>query len=107
MNKTSPTRYAKIYIAGDYTMIKQVCAQQCKMVSVCVSVKPIDFIYSGGVESGAEITFINYPRFPDKTTGILSDMAKDLADRIRIHLGQDSYTVMTQDETYWDTTRES
>jgi len=44
----------------------------------CVSVKEVEFWYTGGAEPGVQIGFINYPRFPREPKEI-ADIAHKLA----------------------------
>jgi hypothetical protein len=103
--KTAPTFEAKIYIAGDLGMIKQICAAFCLEAGLCVTVKPLNFIYTGGVEAGASIGLINYPRFPSEPDQIRGK-ATALAERLRRDLSQHSYSIVFSDVTIWNTIRE-
>ena len=53
--KSEPTFWLRLYLAGDLDQIKQACREYCMEVGLCVTVRPIDFIYTGGEESGAEV----------------------------------------------------
>lgn len=53
----------RIYIAGNYDRIEQVCSDYVTEVGLCVNVKKTNYIYSYGEQSGAEIGIISYPRF--------------------------------------------
>lgn len=103
--KSAPTYQAQIYIAGDIGRIKQICAAYCMEVGLCVTVEPVDFVYTGGAESGARIGLINYPRFPNEPQAI-RETAIALADRLRTELFQHSYSIVMPDETIWHTVRE-
>jgi hypothetical protein len=103
--KTAPTYEVKIYIAGDVGRIRQICAALCLEVGLCVTVEPLDFVYTGGQESGARIGLINYPRFPSSPE-TLRETAIVLADRLRAELSQQSYSIISPDETIWNSTRE-
>lgn len=89
-----------IFIAGDLHQAKQVCREWCNEVGDCVTVEPIDYIYTGGAESGVRVGFINYPRFPRDTENIMK-RAVDLADRLLMRLCQHSYSVVGPTETIW------
>lgn len=102
--KKEPTFTAQIYMAGDINQAKQVCRRFC-LVGLCVTIEPLDFIYTGGEEAGFRIGLINYPKFPAdpehiKATAVL------LANTLRDSIFQDSYTIVCSDETQWDSTRE-
>lgn len=103
--KTAPTFEAQIYIAGDVARVRQTCAAFCLDVSLCVTVEPLDFVYTGGMESGARIGLINYPRFPADPEQI-REKATALADLLRQELSQHSYSIVCSDETIWNSIRE-
>jgi len=104
MEKVS-TFYAKIYLAGDIDVIKQVCREYCYKKGFCVTINLTLFIYTGGEEFGVEIGCINYPRFPKSDDEILNS-AMELAKLCRDAAFQHSYLVMTPSETIWDSCRE-
>lgn len=93
----SKTFSATIFIAGDLEKIKETCRKFC-LVGACVSVTPQDYVYTGGMESGASVVFINYPRFPDKKSEIRSKAFK-LAELLMRGCCQRSCTIMFSDAT--------
>jgi ferredoxin len=93
------TFYSDIYIAGDLHTIRDVCREYC-MCGLCVTVTPTEFIYKGGVESGAIVGIKQYPRFP-KDENELSDTAEDLAYVLINECHQRSCMVVEQDYTQW------
>ena len=103
--KTETTFWASIFLAGDISVIKQVCRQYCKEVGLCVTVKDCLFIYTGGEEFGVEIGLINYPRFPGTPEAILST-AETLAGKCRDAAYQHSYLILTPEKTIWNSTRD-
>lgn len=104
--KSAPTFEAKIYIAGSLEHIKQVCASFCLDVGLCVTVEPLEFVYTGGAESGARIGLINYPRFPSEPERI-RETAVQLASLLRTTLSQQSYSIVFPYETVWTSIREA
>lgn len=97
---TAPTIRIDIFIAGDLHQAKQVCREWCMEAGACVTVEPVDYIYTGGEEAGVRVGFINYPRFPsDEPT--ITGRAKELADRLMHRLCQHSYSIVTPTETIW------
>jgi hypothetical protein len=96
----SPTIRTDIFIAGDLQQAKLVCREWCMEVGACVTVEPLDYIYTGGEEAGVRIGFINYPRFPSDAATIFG-RAKDLADRLMIRLCQHSYSIVGPETTTW------
>ena len=90
---------ADIYIAGDLVTIKHVCREYVNS-GFCVSVTPIDYIFTGGCESGAKIGFINYQRFPLPSSKI-TEKAIELAKMLIEKCFQLSASVVTSNETYF------
>lgn len=89
---TAPTHGVRIWMAGDYQQAKQVIRETCSKEGACFSISPMDYIYSGGEETGFCVTAINYPRFPiDPET--LTRSVRALAVRLMTHLNQSSYTI--------------
>lgn len=104
MNDHCPTYTATIYIAGDLATAKQVCRDFCYSVGLCVTVEATTYIYTGGEEAGVRVGLINYPRFPSEPAAI-REKAFDLANLLREALCQHSWSVVTPEETFWDTLR--
>lgn len=105
MHAQRPTFTAQIYMAGDIGHAKQIIRQFCSAVGLCVTVEPVDYIYTGGEESGFRVGFIDYPKFPAEP-GSISSLAFQLANELRRNLGQHSFSIVTPTETTWDTTRD-
>lgn len=102
--KTVHTWYAKLYLAGDIEVAKQVCREECMRAGLCVTVEPCEYIYTGGQETGYCVGLINYPRFQSEPAPI-TERAKALAELIMEKTCQWSALVMTPDMTYWITSR--
>ena len=98
------TYTAAIYIAGDIDTVRATCREFC-MTGLCVTVEPVEFIYTGGSEMGACIGLINYPRFPAEPYAIWVK-AEALADRLMNDLCQHSYSIVATDKTVWKSRRE-
>jgi hypothetical protein len=96
----APTIQYDIYMAGDISLAKQVCREFCFEVGLCVHVQAMDFIYTGGEESGFKIGLINYPRFPVARCD-LEARAYELAKRVMERLCQHSYSIVGPSETVW------
>lgn len=96
----APTIRFDIFMAGDIAQAKQVCRECCFEVGLCVTIEPVDFIYTGGEESGFRVGLINYPRFPT-TEEALHDRAYLLADDLLQRLCQHSYSIVGPRETEW------
>jgi hypothetical protein len=89
-----------IFIAGDIQQAKQVCREWCMEVGACVTVEPVDYIYTGGEERGIRVGFINYPRFPSDVDTMFN-RASELADKLMHRLCQHSYSIVGPDRTAW------
>lgn len=100
ISQTADTIRFDIFIAGDIWHAKRVCREYCFSVGLCVTVEPVDFIYTGGEESGVRVGLINYPRFPT-TEAELYEKAKTLAGRLLGHLCQHSYSIVGPHQTEW------
>ena len=98
--KTEETIRVDIFIAGDLQQAKQVCREWCLEVGACVTVEPVDYVYTGGEEAGVRIGFINYPRFPSNQFEIV-DKANRLADLLMNRLCQHSYSIVGPSHTTW------
>lgn len=105
MEKKESGFYAKIYLAGDIEVIKQICRKYCYENGFCVTINPTLFIYTGGEEFGVEIGCINYPRFPKSEDEVLK-CAKELAELCREGTYQHSYLILTPIQTIWNSRKE-
>lgn len=101
---TAPTIQVQIFIAGDLHQAKQVCREWCMSVGACVTVEPVDYIYTGGEEAGVRVGFINYPRFPSDE-GALLERARDLANTLMLRLCQHSFSIVAPSGTEWHSRR--
>lgn len=99
-----PTFWARLHLAGDIEVAKQVCREDCFREGLCVTVEPCDYIYTGGQEAGYVVGLINYPRFP-ATPDAITARAKALAIALMERGFQHSALVMTPDATEWMTRR--
>jgi len=64
----------------------------------CVTVTPTKFFYLGGEEDGAIVGIIQYPRFPISHK-LLKERTIELAEILRVELGQFRVSVVFPDET--------
>lgn len=102
---TAESHTYRVWIAGDYQTALQALREFCEE-GACFSVTPVDYVYTGGMESGVCVTRINYPRFLAQREDILAQV-KRLAEHLRARLFQDSYTIEGPDETLWASRREA
>jgi len=101
-----PSYSAAIYIAGDRADASRICRKHCFDVGLCVTMESVDFIYTGGAESGIRVGLINYPRFPSSPEAIMA-RAKALADDLMVGLCQWSCSIVASDQTVWMSRRPS
>lgn len=99
MNKNAHTYWVYIYIGGDINVIRDKCRKYC-MVGLCVTVEPLEFIYTGGSETGARIGLLNYPRFPNSDE-VIKNHAIDLANQILLDACQQSFLIIDSKDTQW------
>lgn len=95
----APTYRADIFLAGDYAAAVLACRDFC-MAGLCVTVERVDFVYTGGMESGVRVGLINYPRFPAKPEEIFGQ-AERLAEHLVAALFQHSASIVASDKTVW------
>lgn len=100
----APTYDVDIYIAGDIEVAKQTCRKFCDR-GACVTVLPLDYIYTYGEESGMKIGFINYPRF-SKPPEQIFDQAVELGHQLMEDLHQGSFTIVERDRSHFYSRRE-
>ena len=103
-NDSAPTIRVDIFIAGDVQQAKQVCREFCMAEGACVTVEPVDYIYTGGEEAGVRVGFINYPRFPTDADALFTK-AERLADKLMERLCQHSYSIVGPGFTKWHSRR--
>lgn len=103
-HKSCPAFYATIFMAGDVSVAKKVCQEECDREGLCVTVEPTTYIYTGGSEEGFRVGFINYARFPNTRENILA-RARKLAKLLRERCGQTSFSIVTQEESLYYSTR--
>jgi hypothetical protein len=89
-----------IFMGGRYNKATRVLKNYCDEVGYCVTLKPTLYIYSGGEEHGIEVGLINYPRFPSDAATIINK-AREIAEKLRVELKQESYSIQTPDDTIW------
>ena len=99
-----PTFEATLFVSGPYDKIKEVCQEFC-LKGFCVSIKKVEYTYTMGCEEGAEVTLINYPRFPSAEVDI-TEKALQLGEKITISCHQGSFTLVCPSRTYFWSRRE-
>lgn len=98
--KHAPSFPVTIYIAGRYPKAIKVVEKYCNQVGYCVTIKPTLYVYKDGEEHGVEVGLINYPRFPADPASII-EKAIEIAERLRVELEQESFSIQTPHDTIW------
>lgn len=96
----APSYPVSIFIGGDAWWAGKVCRDYCDEIGLCVTVTPTNYVYTDGNTLGVIVGLINYPRFPSEPEAIWAH-AEALAARLRVELGQESYTIQAPDRTVW------
>jgi hypothetical protein len=101
---TSKTYSVDVYLSGRYEKIKDVLSLYT-LKGLCISIEKVDYIYTHGIESGAKVQLINYPRFPTSEDDLLQE-AIDMGKEVLSQTGQGSFTVVSPDTTHFFSVRE-
>lgn len=104
IQKTEPTYRVKVHLAGDFEDARRSLRRQALEEGLCVTLHPVEFVYTAGMESGVTVGLTNYPRFP-KSREELFDRAVRVAVRLMDDLCQHSALVEADDQTQWLTKR--
>lgn len=96
--KFAPTFHIDIWIAGNFEDAQRVCRRMCMADPFCVTVRPVEYIYTGGQEAGVVVSIINYPRFP-RTPEELRAKAFNITSALMVELCQESATIEMTNET--------
>lgn len=100
LKNTIQTFYANIHLAGDYSTCKSVCREIAYTFGFCFQISEVDYIYTGGQESGVLIRVINYPRFPRDPEEI-TKLCIEFAKKISAVMCQKSFTIETSTDTMY------
>lgn len=95
---TDKSYWVKLYVGGPLTFIEQCCREHV-LSGLCVTIKENKYIYTMGEETGVEIEFINYPKYPDSPESIW-DSAMTLGQTIVERCHQGSFTIMDPDKVF-------
>lgn len=98
--KSTPTHTVKLYMAGDYDIARAELRKYCFYSPNCFNIYQTNYIYHCGEEIGFVVELINYPRFP-KTLQEMIKIIQQLAETLRVVCCQSSYTITTDNETYF------
>lgn len=106
MTRTEVITYtALIYVGGDQAEAKAICRAFCDEIGLCVTVEPVDYVFTGGECSGVRVGLINYGRFPSEPHVIFLK-AQRLARQLVDGLGQESASIVATDRTVWLSNRD-
>jgi len=94
-----------IFIGGSVWEAETICRAYCDEVGLCVTVTETNYVYTDGETLGVIVGLINYPRFPSTPVAIWAH-AEVLAERLRVGLKQESFTIQAPDRTVWISLRE-
>lgn len=78
--------------------VEYFCREYCDKVGLCVTVTATKFVYKNGMEDGAIVGLINYPRFP-KEPHEIKEQALELAGILLEKMEQYKVTIVFPDET--------
>lgn len=104
VSRSAPSWSLAIYVAGDAGVAEVACQRFAASVGMCVTVTPTCFVYTGGRETGVEVVFRSYPRFPAAPQDCWP-LAVELAEQLVVEMGQATAMVVGPTETRWITRR--
>lgn len=85
-------------IVGTIKKTRRICQRYANDISLCVTIKPVKYIYYKGNEKGVEIGLINYPRFPERPKQI-EIYALGLAEKLMLAFEQYRVSIVMPTET--------
>ena len=97
LHSTEKSYYCNLHIAGDINHARQVL-RKLVMEGACVQLHECDYIYTGGLEKGMLVRFIQYPRFP-KSDDEIHQQALRFSTELAKELCQLSFTLEMPDKT--------
>lgn len=98
--KICKTFYCEIFLSGDLGVVEITCQEYCKQVGLCVTVEPLNFIYTGGKEAGVKVGLTAYPRFP-RSEDEMRDLAFNLGLLLVERTFQRTFLIRTPEKTIW------
>jgi len=75
-----------------------ICQEFVDQIGFCVTVTPTRFVYKNGMEPGAVVGTINYPRYPSQPQD-LEAKAMILANKLMVEFKQHRVSVVFPDKT--------
>lgn len=106
ITKECPSFQINIWVAGNYEDAQRALRRYLRGNPLCVTVRPCEYIYTGGQEAGVVVTLINYPRFP-RAEKELIDIATVLTTYLMTELCQQSASLETPHTTIWFCNRQN
>ena len=98
--KSVESYWARIYMAGDLTLARQICREYCTAIGLCVNFTETEYLYKYGQESGFVVELMHYPRFPSDAATIYAK-AEELGMKLMERLCQRSFSILAPDKTNW------
>lgn len=99
------TFYCTLHIAGSYDVALQAAKEFAYKHGICFQITKVDYVYTGGHETGITARLLKYPRFPKSNDEILDEM-KRFAPILAEKMCQKSYTIETTFDTIYFTSDE-
>jgi hypothetical protein len=89
--------WAWVYVGGDLQASEMACRKLAFPSGMCVTIKPVKYIFAGSTEDGVQIGLIQYPPFPENETDML-DKAIKIGREVAETNHQWSYSIVTPTE---------
>lgn len=107
IKKVADSYPISIFIAGEPGVARRICKTFCQEIGYCVTVTDTSYVYRDGpdADQGVIVGLINYPRFPSSSSELWR-VARELAEKLREGLGQQSYSIQAPDCTEWTSYRD-
>lgn len=77
---------------------RKICQEYVDEIGLCVTIEPVEYVYTEGKERGCRIGLINYPRFPTCEES-LRERAFELAELLMVHFRQRRVSIVCTDRT--------
>lgn len=98
---TTKTWYATLHMAGDINVAKAMIQKMILNEGACYQFAEVDYVYSGGCESGFTMRCIHYPRFPENTPEKMFNRIEKHSRLLAEELGQKSFTIETSENSFF------
>lgn len=92
------TYVAQIYVGGEAKEAARICRDYCDKVGLCVTIEPVEYVFTGGDCTGVRVGLINYGPHPAEPR-VIWNKAEKLAMLLIEGLGQQTATIVATDKT--------